>query len=183
MFLLILPSSIGCVAPRNKIRCVAPRNKIGCVTPRNKIGCVAPINPSPHLPIAWPLKEFKFESLVFYHIVSLPSTHNNVRSAIWVRRVDSIWSAHLSNSLYSSIWNSVLSFKTKEPDLVHLMAADDEEDDDVSISELQLHSNDIPTSPVPESLLLEDDEDDMPGKWFFKLEVLMKRKWSFSYSL
>ena len=61
------------------------------------------------------------------------------------------------------------------------MAADDEEDDDVSISELQLHSNDIPTSPVPESLLLEDDEDDMPGKWFFKLEVLMKRKLSFSY--
>lgn len=44
------------------------------------------------------------------------------------------------------------------------MAADDEEDDDVSISELQLHSNDIPTSPVPESSLLEDDEDDMPGK-------------------
>ncbi|CAB4014275.1 uncharacterized protein LOC113682722 isoform X2, partial [Paramuricea clavata] len=47
-----------------------------------------------------------------------------------------------------------------EPDLVRLMNTEEDEDNDVSWSELQLLSNDIPTSPVPESPLLQDDSDD-----------------------
>ena len=45
------------------------------------------------------------------------------------------------------------------------MNAEDDEDSDVPWSELQLLSNDIPTSPVPESPLLQDesDDDDIPG--------------------
>ena len=77
----LLETKLGVSLLETKLGVSLLETKLG-VTPRNKIGCVAPINPSPHLPIAWPLKEFKFESLVFYHIVSLPSTHNNVRSAI-----------------------------------------------------------------------------------------------------
>ena len=54
---------------------------------------------------------------------------------------------------------------TQEPDLVRLMNTEEDEDNDVPLSELQLLSNDIPTSPVPESPLLQDDsdEDDLPG--------------------
>ena len=51
-----------------------------------------------------------------------------------------------------------------EPDLVRLMNTEEDEDDDVPWSELQLLSNDIPTSPVPESPMLQgdSDEDDLP---------------------
>jgi hypothetical protein len=49
---------------------------------------------------------------------------------------------------------------------VRLMNTEEDEDNDVSWSELQLLSNDIPTSPVPESPLLQDDsdDDDLQGK-------------------
>ena len=44
--------------------------------------------------------------------------------------------------------------------MVRLMNSDEDGDDDVPWSELKLLSNDIPTSPVPESPLLQDDSDD-----------------------
>ena len=45
------------------------------------------------------------------------------------------------------------------------MGTEDDEDSDVPCAELQLLSNDIPTSPVPESPLLQNDSDDdeLPG--------------------
>lgn len=48
---------------------------------------------------------------------------------------------------------------------MRLMNTEEDEDDDVPWPELQLLSNDIPTSPVPESPLLKNDsdDDDLPG--------------------
>lgn len=50
-----------------------------------------------------------------------------------------------------------------EPDLIPLVVAN-EDDDNVSFPELQLLSNDIPASPVTDSPLLQDDEDELPDE-------------------
>ncbi|XP_028392463.1 uncharacterized protein LOC114517020 [Dendronephthya gigantea] len=58
------------------------------------------------------------------------------------------------------LFHAVSTRLNYEPDMVRLMNSDEDEDDDVPWSELQLLSNDIPTSPVTESPLLQNDSDD-----------------------